>query len=693
MSSFFDELKRRNVIKAAIAYAVIAWVVLQVLSIVLPNVGAPEWVMKTITILIIVGFPVWALISWVYEVTPEGLKKTAQVSKNQSITASTNKRLNILILAGLVVAITVSFINRSSTESSNAKDLMTLDNSIAVLPFDDMSSGGDTQWFCDGVTEDILTNLARLKELKVISRTSTERYKNTDKSIPEIAAELGVSYVVEGSVRRHEDKVIITAQLIDANDTHVWAQNYDDNFEEVFKIQQDVSQKIVGQLKIAISPEERKELTKLPTDNIQAYNLILKGRSFSERGTKDDISIGIDFFKQAITLDPNYADAYAELAYANLLNMYINDNSQREGYIKESNRNNEIALKLDPNSVRANSTKGLLMTESPDKKIQLDSEQYFKKALELNPNDAVSHLEISIFYDNQLDDNKKSLIHARRAFELNPFSTDVVFNLASSLKENELFDEAHTMLEVNKNLLTEKMRDGFKSVLIDSEAKAILKNNGTWKESIAIYETAIEKNPDNVNLYSVLGTFYDTHMNDDLNAVKYLKRTYEIDSSAGRAARNYQGILCEANQFDEAERFANSDNYKKVTSDYQKLQSVFYFNYHQEKYETTETLLQDSLLSKELHLKVLVFAQLGEKDKVYDLFKNEKTRTNDKAMGFAILQERDSLYHYLEKDDINFAFLNSRRELDLYRKESRYIAFMKKNNLPILEKFNGKPAD
>ena len=196
MSKLFEELKRRNVIKAAIAYAVVAWVILQVLSLILPNVGSPEWVMKTITILAIVGFPVWVFIAWVYEVTPEGLKKTEQVSEDQFIRNTTNKRLNVLILIGLVIAIGVSFIHRPNQSESNAKDLVELDNSIAVLYFDDLSSGGDSEWFCNGVTEDILTNLSKFKNLKVTSKTSTKRYKKSDKSIPEIARELGVSYIV-----------------------------------------------------------------------------------------------------------------------------------------------------------------------------------------------------------------------------------------------------------------------------------------------------------------------------------------------------------------------------------------------------------------------------------------------------------------------------------------------------------------
>ena len=687
MSSFFDELKRRNVIKAAIAYAVIAWVVLQVLSIILPNIQAPEWVMKTFTVLAIIGFPVWVLISWVYEVTPEGLKKTSEVEDDRSITATTNKRLNILILVGLVLAIAVSFINRPSSSISE-RDLSSFDNSIAVLPFDDMSSEGDTQWFCDGMTEDILTNLSRIKELKVISRTSTERYRETDKSIPEIAAELGVSYVVEGSVRKFEDQVIITAQLIDANDTHLWAQNYDDNFKEVFKIQQDVSQKIVNQLKIAISPAEEKAITKLPTENLEAYNLVLKGRSFYEKGSIENLVIGADLLEEATQLDDQYAEAFAELAYVNLLIMYYREAIQTTEYLEVAKRTNAIALRLDPNSVRANSTEGLIMTESEDKETRRAAETFFKKALNINPNDAVSHMEIAIFYNDELDDHEKALVHAKQAYDLNPLAADVVWTLANTLIELDQTTKARALFEERKSILPDDMEALLSATLNGREADELLKSND-WKGALKKYTDGIKREPNNYFMHGNLGGFYDNYLNDDLNSIKHFGIAKDLDSTKGFRYRQYHVLLCEAGQFDKAQELMESVNYKKYTSPFQKVLGKYYFNYHQEKYGETRQLLSDSLIADNVHMQLLTYAQLGNKDKVHDILKNKLTTINDKAFAFAILQERDSLYHYLNNEKINAAWMNSRREFDLYRKEPQYIAFMKKNHLPLLEKYNG----
>lgn len=685
MSKFINELKRRNVIKAAIAYVVVAWVLLQVLSIVLPNAGAPDWVMKTLMIIMIIGFPVWLLISWVYEVTPDGLKKTKQVSIDQSITAKTNKRLNILILVGLVLAILVSFINRPTfSTNSNLKALVILDNSIAVLPFDDMSSGGDTQWFCDGVTEDILTNLAKLKGLKVISRTSTERYKNTDKSIPEIAKELGVSYIVEGSVRKHENKVIITAQLIDANDTHVWAQNYNDDFNEVFKIQQDVSQKIVNQLKIALSPEEQKIMTTAPTTNVEAYQLVLKAKDLVLNVTKkEQIEESVKLYEQAISLDKGYAEAYAELGYANLM-LYFWSNETEESFLKKSRENIDKALLLNPNTSKAYTTLAIIHDEVNEG--WEESSKDYEKAIAINPNDALAHYEYGLHYHFKPEkDLKNYLIHINKAQELDPLSSIINFEKVRALALNELFDEADAHLKKISNVIIERDYFNLKSFILESKHKDKSKRLDYFFEEL-------EKKPKSQVLLYNIAVVYDGVLNDDVNAVKYLKMAYETDSTDTVTARNYQGLLCENHQFEDAKKVMNSANYKNITSGLQKLQSSFYYHYHQGKYKEAEKLLQDTIFNEInlRHLKTLVHSQLGNKKEVYEIFKNQSANSNDKAFGFAILKERDSMYFYLNKDDINSELINSRFEFDPYRKEERYKAFMKKNNLPLIEKYNGK---
>jgi len=700
MSKFVEELKRRNVIKAAIAYAVVAWVALQVLALILPNVGSPEWVMKTLTIITIIGFPIWIFISWVYEVTPEGLKKTEEVSEDKSITTVTNKRLNILILVGLVLAIVVSFFNKSPSSTSNSKALVSLENSIAVLPFDDMSSGGDTEWFCDGVTEDILTNLSKLKELKVISRTSTERYKNTDKSIPEIAAELGVSYIVEGSVRKHNDKVIITAQLIDANDTHIWAQNYNDNFDEVFKIQADVSKKIVDQLRLVLSPEESKEMKTRPTDNLEAYELVLKGRNFKDKVIGDSNKIAAELFEQAIELDPNYAQAYAELAYTQALSIYQNPRKLRDSLINEATKNADKAIALNPNTSLAYSTKGLIVTELIDQKDIVNSEidkaeTYFMKALELNPNDSRTHIELSFYYGFKEEDNKRYL-HGRKAYELDPLSVESNLVYLNSLLnvEKVKIDEAKTHLAEIKNILPNQLYNAQIAQLAEAEAKVVLKKNGTVNDAIEVFKKAILEHPKNAELHNLTGRFYDSYLNDDANYAKHMKKAFELETSDEEWIRHsrvfaYHNALIENKQFEEALTFQNTKDYKILTK-LNQLRGLWAVYYHQNKNSEALEVLKDSLFNERYQEHILVYAQMGEKDKVYQLLSDNEVINFYKVAAFAHLKERDSLYKYLNIEEDNFVMINSRREFNPYRKDPRYIDFLKKHNLPLIEAYNGK---
>ncbi len=673
MSKLFEELKRRNVIKAAIAYAVVAWVVLQVLSLILPNVEAPEWVMKTLTILAIIGFPVWIFISWVYEVTPEGLKKTAQVSADQSISATTNKRLNVLILVGLVLAIAVGFINKPTLGLTNSNNNLVFGSSIAVLPFDDMSSGGDTQWFCDGITEDILTNLSKLKGLKVISRTSTERYKNTDKSIPEIAAELGVSYLVEGSVRKHEDKIIITAQLIDANDQHIWAESYNDDFNEVFKIQQDVSRKIVNQLHIAITPEEEKIMNTSPTNNVEAYQLVLKGRNIVLNITEaKDLEESNRLYKKAISLDPNYAEAYAELAYSNLMQYFWNSND--ETYLKPSRANIDKALLLNPNTGMAYITRAIMHDEVNDGWEQTDKD--YERALIINPNDAMAHFEYGLHNDFKPDEDlKKYLFHITKAQELDPLSSIINKEKVEALYKNGLYDEAESHIKKIKNIITENQ-------FYDLSAKLESFRNSDWNKGIDYYFKELEKKPNNRYLLRSIGESYDGILNDDANSVKYLKRAYQADSSHFETARSYHNILSENGQFEEAEALFKTANYQNIMTELQKRLSKFYYYYHQGNYNQANLMLEDSLMLNRITENIIVQAQFGNDNIVYELLKSNRSSTNS-AFAFAILIKRDSMYYYLNQTDVNPVLVNSRREFDPYRNEDRYKAFLKRSNYPI----------
>ena len=678
MSSFFEELKRRNVIKAAIAYIVVAWVLLQVFSIVLPNVNAPEWVMKTIMLFMVIAFPVWVFIAWVYEVTPEGLKKTESVSKDQSITATTNKRLNILILVGIVAAIAVTLFQPKAGYMSS---LETAEFSIAVLPFDDLSSDKDSEWFCDGVTEDILTYLSKIEGLKVISRTSVMQYKDRKKTIPEIAKELGVAFIVEGSVRKHGNDVRITAQLIKANDEHMWADNYSGTMDDVFKLQSDVSQQIVQQLKIKISPEVKEKLESFPTDNIEAYEAYLKGRSFMDKFDPDNAKIGKEFFEKAIELDPNYADAYAELALATMFEG-PKDSLIIYKYIDK-------ALKLNPNSSRANSYKGIILNfvqKKPDEAFN-----YLEKAIKLNPNDAKAHDMLAVYYLNLKEGEKKdnldkALYHINQAVTLDPFSVQSkVFNIMVLTLRDEI-DKAEVLFNENMSMFSNDNK--IQSIAEITFKKVELSKKGNQIDEIKIYQDAIKKYPfATAYLTQALASAYDGIYNDQETYLKYAKQAYEMDSTLFEAINTYHTALVESDEFDTAEKLMASENYKKNIDKRNQLIHLQYYYYHKGDYKKSNEILEDSLMTNQLARKAFQYAQTKDLEKLNKV-KGKLSNVN-KAFVFAILKQRDSMYFYLNNIIIQNAQLpNSRSEFDPYRKEPQYIEFLKKYHLPIDEQKN-----
>ncbi|MBT8449627.1 MAG: hypothetical protein KJO69_08050, partial [Gammaproteobacteria bacterium] len=328
MRKLFQELKRRNVFKETIAYLVVAWLLLQVVSTVLPIWNTPDWVLQIITLTMALGLPLWIIFSWHYQFTSSGIIKTKKL-EGPTKSSKRNRVLNSIIMVALLAIIALIWIRPSYITSVSADKL-----SIAVLPFTNMSDDQSNDWFSMGVTEDILTHLSKVRGLRVISRTSVMQFKNSEKSIPEIADELSVSYIVEGSVRKQNDQVLITAQLLKANDEHVWADNYNENLSDAFQIQKNVSQKIVNQLRIYISPQEQEALNKATTTSAMAMELFARGKTIADNRTGENIERSIDLYKEAIKLDPFFADAYAEIANSYMLLNIYGDLSGEDSYEK-----------------------------------------------------------------------------------------------------------------------------------------------------------------------------------------------------------------------------------------------------------------------------------------------------------------------------------------------------------------------
>src|SRR5881396_2132252 len=308
--AFFGELKRRNVYKVAIAYGVVAWLLIQVATQVFPFFEIPNWVVRFVVLVIIIGFPVALIIAWAFELTPAGLKRTETADAEHSAGRSRKRTwIYVVIIAG-AISIGLFFLGRyTSSKQSAGAELP--GKSIAVLPFDNLSRDPDNAYFAEGVQDEILTRLAKVADLKVISRTSTQRYKSTPDNLREIARQLGVANILEGSVQKANDQVRITVQLINAlNDSHLWAETYDRKLIDVFQVETDLAQKIAASLEAKLTGSEQRAIAARPTENTEAYQLYLKGRFFWNKRTGQDLKVALDYFEKAVAADPNYAAAY-----------------------------------------------------------------------------------------------------------------------------------------------------------------------------------------------------------------------------------------------------------------------------------------------------------------------------------------------------------------------------------------------
>lgn len=315
MSQLFQELKRRNVFRVAIAYLAVAWLVLQVSDIVLDNIAAPGWLMKALMFFLAIGFPIAILFAWAYEMTPDGIKREKDVDRSASITQDTGQKLNLTIIAVLVTAVGFLLVDKFILQATTPEVDVT-DKSVAVLPFVAMSRGEDDEYFADGLTEEILNSLTRVPELLVTARTSAFHFKGQDIPVPEIANSLGVAHVVEGSVRRDGDRLRVTAQLIRAIDGfHLWSRNYDREMADTFGVQTEIAEEISSALGVVLDDTQLALMRDAGVREPEAFIALQKGfEAFdAAHGTAEQIVLLREanaWFEKALEIQPGISDAY-----------------------------------------------------------------------------------------------------------------------------------------------------------------------------------------------------------------------------------------------------------------------------------------------------------------------------------------------------------------------------------------------
>src|SRR5438128_9717131 len=307
-TKFFGELKRRNVYKVAIAYAVVAWLLIQIATQVFPFFEIPNWVVRLVVLLLVIGFPVALILAWAFEITPEGIKRAEDVDLNQSITRRTGRKLDFLIIAVLLLVIAVFAYQRFGPGQKVA--VATSEKSIAVLPFENRSEDKANAYFADGIQDEILTRLAKIADLKVISRTSTQHYKSAPENLPEIARQLGVAHIVEGSVQKSGESVRVNVQLIKAaNDSHLWADTFDRKLTDIFSVESEVAKAIADQLRAKLTGREEQEIVAKPTDNPEAYDAYLRGLAYTLK-TADTTTNALgapEYLREAVHWEPKTA--------------------------------------------------------------------------------------------------------------------------------------------------------------------------------------------------------------------------------------------------------------------------------------------------------------------------------------------------------------------------------------------------
>jgi len=501
IDAFFAELKRRNVYKVAVAYAVVAWLLIQAASIFFPAFDAPPWVMKIFIIVIIFGFPVALILSWAFEITPEGIKLESEIEPNKSVTRRTGRKIVAVtialavVAAGLFVYQLVRPVGRSLQNVRQIEDgrpggasLPISNKSIAVLPFENRSEDKANAYFAEGIQDEILTRLSKIADLKVISRTSTQHYKSAPENLPEIAKQLGVAHILEGSVQKSGEAVRVNVQLIKAaNDSHLWADTFDRKLTDVFAIESEIAKSIAETLQAKLTGSEKSLITKTPTVNPEAYELYLKGRFFWNKRTGTDLLKSIDYFKQAVEKDQKYALAYAGLADAYVLLPPYGAASPSESF-PQAEAAARKALELDDTLAEAHTSLGQFLLF-----YDLDfagSTMEFERALSLDPNYATAHHWYGgggpLLALGQFD---RAIKEGKRAVELDPLSlinnADLGWLYFNARRYNEAEAQARKTLEMDSHFYLAHYYLG-----------EVLQLKGQLTEAIAEYKKAAELDDD-----------------------------------------------------------------------------------------------------------------------------------------------------------------------------------------------------
>ena len=501
--NFFVELRRRNVYKVAVAYAVVGWLVMQVAATVVPALHLPGSLTTAVVVLTLLGFPIALVIAWAFEMTPEGMKRTENISPNEAIPQWSKRKFAALIVT--IALIAAGLLAFQLLRASKTIVIANANKSVAVLPFASLSEDKANAYFADGIQDEILTRLSKIAELKVISRTSTEQYQSKPGNLSEIAKQLGVAYILEGSVQKSNDSVRVNVQLIKADgDSHLWAETYDRKLTDIFAVESEVAQRIASSLEARLSGREQEQVANIPTKNPEAYDAYLRGLALLNKQGFEPIESAIGYLQKAIELDPQYAQAWAQLGIAE---------SQKSGY-------EDTPAQLERARVAA------------------------ETAVRLQPDLAETHEGLATYYYYGLHDFDRALLELEQARSRDPNNPEVLLYIG--------------LVKRRQGKLDESIEYQHKATQFDPRNPDIWGNLGgsyrgkrDFKTSREMVDRALAISPDELDLVGYKAETYAAEGN--LDAADEVLRGHQIMPHTEAFYQQIYSLLCRR-RFEEAIR-------------------------------------------------------------------------------------------------------------------------------------------
>jgi TolB-like protein/Tfp pilus assembly protein PilF len=484
--TFFGELKRRNVYKVAIAYGVVAWLLMQVASQIFPFFEIPNWAVRLVVLLLIIGFPVALILAWAFELTPEGIKRTEVADDLPKKSGRSRAWIYVVIVAG-VIASGVFFFGRYTSSTQSAK---TPEKSVAMLPFDNLSRDPDNAYFAEGVRDEFLARLSKAADLRVVSIRSTEQLKSSLDHLSQIARKFGVANILAGSVQRSSDEVRVNVQLVRGeNNAHLWAEAYDRKLTDIFAVESEIAKTIADTLQAKLTGSERNAIAVQPTQNTEAHQLYLKGRYFWNRRTGENLKKALGYFRQATEKDPSYALAYTGAAdTCFLIPVYAAGTPQE--YLPRARSAAQKAVELDDALAEAHTSLAYVFFFDFERARSIEE---FERAISLNPNYATAHQWYRRGPLSMVGEFNKAITEEKRALELDPVSPIINAEPGTVYTLARRYDEAIAQL---RNTV-ETYPDFYWGHRFFGWA---LELNGASREAIVEYQKAFDLNDDPVVL-------------------------------------------------------------------------------------------------------------------------------------------------------------------------------------------------